>query len=393
MSHLPVDSKITEEAAKWLVRLQEDASPRTHGAFSAWARQSPLHIREFLMVRAVWEDMDCLHHAPVDTTRLDGDPDDAPSNVIPFQRLAGPLATDDRLPTAMHPKPTTAQPSRYGGIFAAGLAAIATLLLASDAEIGGASRTKRVEYVTDIGERRTLGLESGTEVDMNTDSHLIVEPNPAAPRIRLVRGEAVFRFPSGSKDELRMPGSEATVSGENAEIAIREHLDRVTVMVIAGEIRLTDSNHARSTLDTHLRSWRVGAAHEATVWRTRGGAQIFVRAIPASVILQRISWRNGILIFRGESLAEVAAEFNRYNKIKIVVADESLSRARIGGSFKAYDADAFVEAVSSVLPVRAERISATPLGNEIVVLHPAHESAPKPGAAFGDTFAGYKPSI
>jgi len=44
--------RISEEAALWLVRLEQDGSPECRTHFTAWARQSPVHVEEFLFARA-----------------------------------------------------------------------------------------------------------------------------------------------------------------------------------------------------------------------------------------------------------------------------------------------------------------------------------------------------
>ncbi|MBK6415372.1 FecR domain-containing protein [Thermomonas sp.] len=69
---------------------------------------------------------------------------------------------------------------------------------------------------------------------------------------------------------------------------------------------------------------------------------------------QMLEWRDGLLVFHDTTLREAAAEFNRYNARKIVVADDRVGALRIGGHFRWDNADAFVRLLERGFPVRAE---------------------------------------
>jgi transmembrane sensor len=48
------------------------------------------------------------------------------------------------------------------------------------------------------------------------------------------------------------------------------------------------------------------------------------------------------LVFDGTTLAQAAAEFNRYHAKQLVISDAATAEIRIGGSFEAANLDAFV---------------------------------------------------
>ena len=56
----------------------------------------------------------------------------------------------------------------------------------------------------------------------------------------------------------------------------------------------------------------------------------------------QLSWRDGNLIFRGESLAVAAAEVGRYTPVEFVFVDEGLQKVRVAGFFKAGDVTGFL---------------------------------------------------
>jgi transmembrane sensor len=75
---------------------------------------------------------------------------------------------------------------------------------------------------------------------------------------------------------------------------------------------------------------------------------------PEKAMTSELGWRRGVLIFRHASLAEAAAEFNRYNRRKLVVEDAAAARLTIDGTFQADNIDDFTRLAQLVLGVRAE---------------------------------------
>ena len=53
----------------------------------------------------------------------------------------------------------------------------------------------------------------------------------------------------------------------------------------------------------------------------------------------KLSWRQGNLIFRGESLEDAVAEIGRYTTVEFVILDDDLRKVRIAGLFRAGDVD------------------------------------------------------
>ncbi len=71
-------------------------------------------------------------------------------------------------------------------------------------------------------------------------------------------------------------------------------------------------------------------------------------------MLRKLSWTAGRLSFQGEPLSEAVAEFNRYNRRHLVVADPSIVEISFGGNFRATDPESFVETLEHSFGVRAD---------------------------------------
>jgi transmembrane sensor len=105
------------------------------------------------------------------------------------------------------------------------------------------------------------------------------------------------------------------------------------------------------------RSFNVPAGSIAV---TQANATLVTEETPTTVQAE-LAWRDGQLIFRNDTLAEAAAEFNRYNDRKLVVTGKA-AQLKIGGSFKASNVDGF-----SRLLRDAYGLNVTSSGTEVVV--------------------------
>lgn len=82
---------------------------------------------------------------------------------------------------------------------------------------------------------------------------------------------------------------------------------------------------------------------------------VLVRSVPLAQAREMLTWSTGMLAFHDAPLSEVAAEFNRFNTRKLVVADADAAALRIGGSFRWDNEDAFVRLLEAGFPIRAEQ--------------------------------------
>jgi transmembrane sensor len=72
-----------------------------------------------------------------------------------------------------------------------------------------------------------------------------------------------------------------------------------------------------------------------------------VRPMAAAQQAQFLAWRDGMLSFGGELLAEAVRAFDRYGAARIIVVDPELARQKVTGLFKADDPKGFATAVAA----------------------------------------------
>jgi transmembrane sensor len=84
-------------------------------------------------------------------------------------------------------------------------------------------------------------------------------------------------------------------------------------------------------------------------------APAIVREVAAADIQRALAWQERRLEFEDLPLAEVVAEFNRYNRTRIVIADPALHARRFSGTFRADGYEPFVRLLEENFGVVVER--------------------------------------
>ncbi len=55
-----IDTAIREQAARWMLQLEDEFGPVQRAMFATWLKQSPRHTEEFLLVSALWMQLDMV---------------------------------------------------------------------------------------------------------------------------------------------------------------------------------------------------------------------------------------------------------------------------------------------------------------------------------------------
>jgi transmembrane sensor len=79
------------------------------------------------------------------------------------------------------------------------------------------------------------------------------------------------------------------------------------------------------------------------------GQGVRVRAVEQMQVERRLAWRDGMLAFDGEHLAEAVEEINRHNRRQITIDDPTLAARSVVGIFRASDTEGFAQTVATAL--------------------------------------------
>lgn len=320
------DLPLLEQAAMWFDRQSNGTlSEAERQAFERWRDQNPAHASAIAEIEAA--------HA---TARAFAD-----SN----EMLALRQETLSRL-VVRRP------PSRWRYAVAAGvvvlMVAAALLLLGRNpaTEIGQPTQIAQqtpTSYQTGIGERLAATLPDGSRIVLNTDSRLRVAYSDRERRLVLERGQAIFEVAHGQPRPFVVlaAGQRITATGTVFDVRIGRD-NGVKVALVEGSV-VVRADRAGSAATT-MRPSEILVASSSSV--------SVATVVREPEIEQLVSWRNGMLIFQDDSLAEAVAEINRYVRQPILLQDDRLRSLRVSGAFRTGETDTFIEALELSFPVR-----------------------------------------
>jgi ferric-dicitrate binding protein FerR (iron transport regulator) len=228
------------------------------------------------------------------------------------------------------------------------------------------SRSQRAEIVLAIpvGQRGSISLPDGTDLVLNTSTRVLANVQEHSRDIVLEEGELLADVKEYSALPAVIHTSHFDLETTAAKLHIRiERSGMTTVDVLSGACLLRPNRSAHPV--------KVIAGQTALV----GDETLIVTAFEPAQIARALAWQDGQIVLQGETLEEAVAEFNRYNRRKLVLADPALARARVGGRFEATDVDGFVSALQKTFSVRAVSVRSGGAGASVIVLMAAHQSA------------------
>lgn len=307
MTTRPSSSDVYDAAALWLAR--EDAgsmTPADAAELREWFDADKRHLGAYMRLRAA-------------SRRLD--------------RLAALKSDRPHQPAAAPPRRWWA--TRVSRRTAAGIAA--TLLVTAGTGLWVSAQPR--SYQTGLGEMRRVTLRDGSVVELNTDTAVKIAYSAHGRDIWLRRGEGNFVV---AKDPLRpfvVHVGEATFTAVGTAFSIRaDAAGPVTLTVSEGVVSLKPATPEKPRF--------VAALQQAAI--AVDTAQPSVASVSFTEVNRRLAWTEGRIALAGETLGEAAAEFNRYNDRKLIVAPE-VAQARVGGLFRTSEVDAFARSVQTSL--------------------------------------------
>jgi transmembrane sensor len=305
------------EAAAWIARLHgPNRTQDTEDGLRRWLADAPEHASAFELVTDTWEKSARLRRRPMEQVASW----ERAGIRIRFSRAA--------LSTA--------------AIFALAVAAT-VFFLHSDA------------VTTGIGELRTVALEDGSRVHLNTNTRVLVHYDSRVRRVRLERGEALFEVAkrpdwpfivTAGDRQIRALGTEFVVRRDARDLAVTLVEGRVTVSPVAAVQQSGGSTGSPAA----PQSKSARPAKSQTFTLTPGERLTLGDARPARIdrpSLQRvIAWERGQVALDDTSLAAAVAEMNRYSHRRIVIVDPGIAAIRVSGIFQAGDSASFAQAVA-----------------------------------------------
>ncbi len=220
------------------------------------------------------------------------------------------------------------------------------------------------EVSTRIGEQRVLALEDGSTVFVNTQSRVRVRLSNRARDIQLLAGEALFKVEPDPLRPFRVHAGDATIRAIGTQFNVHRGPAGTQVAVIEGRVEISsEPGPERPAARTAL-----AAGEEASIAASK---PVVKRA--AADLEKTTAWRQRRLVFRLEPLADIAAEFNRYNRAPRIRVEGDVTRERrLSGVFDADDPQAFAAMLGG-----DETLTIATMDGEIVIRGRGNEPRPR----------------
>lgn len=267
---------------------------------------------------------------------------ESPAHEVAYIRLEALMDRTERL-RALKP---VEQPRRakLAPLFriAIGLAAITVVGFAA---IQFLSRPDYSSYQTAVGDRETLSLGEGSQIELNTDTMLRLSRHGERRSAWLDQGEAYFQIKHDAAHPFVVVAGDNRITDLGTKFVVRRFANELQVTLLEGRTRLDATRADRSVSTAELKPGDVATVRNGTISiKSRTGQQL----------ADNIGWRRGILMFRNVTLAEAVSELNRYNRTQVVISDPSVARLRIYGAFAANDVAAFADASQAYFNLRVK---------------------------------------
>ncbi|PTX91260.1 FecR domain-containing protein [Opitutus sp. ER46] len=304
-------------AAVWLSLRDRGMTAAETEAFVRWLQESPEHAAVFEELQQTWRDFDQL------------------------ATLLRPGAAPD--PDTLAPR----RRRRFARLPLVSLAAAAGLALLAL----GIWEWRGPQHFaeTPVGAFQKIDLPDGSVAQLNTDSAIDVDMRGNERRVRIVRGEIDFAVRKDRAHPFIVSAGRVEVRAVGTAFNVRARDARVEVLVSEGLVQVCDAVKRQPLLPPAAGTGEP--AYLAVGDRAVISAPPPAAAEPVAVQVQRVSgeqlrralaWQERRLEFDDTPLGEVVAEFNRYNRVKLVVTDAQLAARPFSGTFRTDGYEALV---------------------------------------------------
>lgn len=323
--HDPALLKALAEASAWIATLHgPERTPAVERGLQCWLAESPIHRYAFEHATDTWS-----------KTRA------------AVRRSA---QVEIRAPNLAH----VHVPRRRAFSFMAVAASLLIAVLGVGIYLDGAG------LKTAVGERRTLVLEDGTQVTLNTKTRMSVDYNEHRRHVRLEAGEALFEVAKRPRWPFVVTAGDREVIALGTAFLVRRDSAQLAVTLLEGKVAVTPSSQPLlDRIEGPIDLSRVGAAAATASPDAAPGStpitlapgERIVFAEHATPVLDRpeleklTAWQQGLVNIDDLTLEQAMQEMNRYSTLQLGVEGPA-ANIRVSGVFRVTDSESMARAVA-----------------------------------------------
>lgn len=206
------------------------------------------------------------------------------------------------------------------------------------------SQDQALQHRTSQGEQRTIALQDGSRVHLNTATTLNV--GAGGREVKLLEGEAFFDVRSQPSRHFSVDAGAGQIRVLGTQFNVLRNGDDVLISVLEGRVAV----EARGQAGTEESSFELSVGQTLEI-----GGEAGPRLLDDGSDLARVkAWQEGKVDFDRTPLHEAVRELSRYTPEALRVADPSLEELRVSGVFRIdrlADLDSVRFALENSLPV------------------------------------------
>jgi len=305
-NRLPTRKQIGEASAWMAVLRAPDRTLDVEHGFQRWLTESPGHQAAFEAVSTAWEE------------------------------------TAGLSPVVLKPSRSVLGRGFGQGFFAAaaalGLIAIAALLYYQH----------RASVETDIGEQRTVTLQDGSRIYLNTGTRVVIRYSDRVRKVELKRGEALFDVARVSDRPFVVQAGNREIRALGTAFVVREDASRFAVTLVEGKISVSGPSISGEAAVTSAPM--VLSPGERLTLAPHQRPQL------DQPMMEKVTaWRTGEVDLVEVRLADAAAEMNRYSRTQVIIERRETAGIRVSGIFRAGDTTSFAQAIANTYGLQAKQ--------------------------------------
>ena len=350
------DDPIEEVASDWLTQREEGFSLAQKRDFERWCRADPRHAAAVARLEAACALLEKM-----------------------------PLVRAELQPVVEFPvKPRATAHAKKIPILRVVFAMAAALALAAFGwwQVGRPPPSAQI-YATSTGGYERVVLADGSVVELNANTEVRVELLPNARRVALMQGEAHFTVTHDTSRPFIVSAHGVAVRAVGTAFNVRLAASSVEVLVTEGKVSVSDvgpalvagpsrdernpqtglplrsaSGQAISGSPTFLSANErtvILLASEKSAFPIPSAPSPIVEAVASEALREALSWQERKLVFAETPLRDVVAQFNRRNRLQLILGDAALAERPVGGTFAADNVEGFVRLLEGSGTITVER--------------------------------------
>jgi transmembrane sensor len=324
-----------DQASTWIAKLDRGLTSSEHKELQAWLAADQNHREVFLSMAKLWDKMDALE-------RL--------ADLFPRQKSAPPRRNRWQM-----------------GMAASVLVALLVGLISNgpwqNLFESPAQVTHRVAYKTAIGESKTIELPDRSTVKLNTNSALQVTYTADNRLLELQAGEIHVEVAHDTSRPLSVLAHDQIIQAVGTAFNVQMKQQEVELIVTDGKVIIAKLANKSPVLAKSLIMPRDSMTVSKGQIASLSSLRTTLDNIESSDIKANLSWQQGNLVFKGESLEEAMAEVSRYTAIEFQFSDDAIKNIKIAGRFKTGDINGLIGALNQNFKIKTDR-----LPNNVILL-------------------------